>query len=106
MLGPWHGVGQPHIDAMAAERPAHRTQEPSGWLTEMIRFERLRKTSPERCMKSLMVYGGIALGMAYALGVLIARDRTALRKSYVVLRKVALGTVALVLVVAVLMSFR
>jgi hypothetical protein len=53
-----------------------------------------------------MVYGGIALGMAYALGVLIARDRTALRKSYVVLRKVALGTVALVLVVAVLMSFR
>lgn len=57
-------------------------------------------------MKSLMLYGGIALGMAYALGVLIALDRTALRKSYIVLRKVALGVAALVLVVSVVVAFR
>ncbi len=55
---------------------------------------------------SLMLDGGLALGIAYALGVMISRERTALRNSYIVLRKVALGVAALVLVVSVLVSFR
>ena len=55
---------------------------------------------------SLLFYGGIALGIAYALGGLISRERTPLRNSYIMLRKVALGVAALVLVVSVLVSFR